>query len=176
MEKSVKDASRKRGIMERCGECDRKRKGKYRKDPESGPRQRVKVRDANRALRRERKAAGMHWSDSLTEEKLEQRRAWMRKYNREKNWAKIGATPEYYAAKLAEQDGKCAICESAVPWEDHDGRQYFCIDHDHKTGVLRDLLCHDCNLIIGHAADDPARLQAAAEYLALWLSTTVTFS
>ena len=39
------------------------------------------------------------------------------------------------------------------------------IDHDHKTGKVRGVLCHSCNVLIGHAEDDPERLEAAAAYL-----------
>lgn len=39
------------------------------------------------------------------------------------------------------------------------------IDHDHETGKVRGVLCHSCNVLIGHAEDDPARLEAAAAYL-----------
>lgn len=39
------------------------------------------------------------------------------------------------------------------------------IDHDHFTGQIRGLLCYHCNLMLGHAKDDPVVLIAAAEYL-----------
>lgn len=50
----------------------------------------------------------------------------------------------------------CAICGRADPshW-----------DHDHQTGVWRELLCRGCNIGLGHFGDDPARLRAAADYL-----------
>jgi hypothetical protein len=167
---SVKDASRKRGIMERCQECDRKRKKAHRDSPVTGPAQRVKVRNAMRALNRERRAAGTGWSDSLTEEQLEAKRAGNRRYNREKRWASIGASPEYYAEQFARQGGRCAMCGTDKPARGRSGKEdeYFCIDHCHKTGALRGLLCSDCNLIIGHANDDPERLRAGIAYLGLY--------
>lgn len=33
---------------------------------------------------------------------------------------------------------------------------------------VRSLLCTPCNLLLGNAEDDPARLRAAATYLELW--------
>lgn len=165
---SVKDATRKRGIMERCKPCDRKRKQSYRDDPVSGEKQRIKVRDAMRAQRRERKAAGQHWGDSLTDEQLEQRRVQMRKYSRESRWRKLGITPELYDATFAEQNGLCSICGSDTPKRGKGQDEVFSFDHDHVTGQLRGLLCVDCNLMIGHANDDPERLAKGIAYLARW--------
>lgn len=148
--KSVKDASRKSGIMERCRECDYKRKKDYRDDPVTGPIQRERVREA---------MAKPHM------------RAAQAKYIREKRWASIGATPEYYDAQFAEQGGRCDICGTDVPKRGEGQDEFFCIDHDHaKQGEdgLRGLLCVHCNLMIGHALDDPERLAKGIAYLGRW--------
>jgi hypothetical protein len=39
------------------------------------------------------------------------------------------------------------------------------VDHDHKTGIIRGLLCNRCNLILGRMQDDPKLLILAAEYV-----------
>lgn len=39
------------------------------------------------------------------------------------------------------------------------------LDHDHKTGELRALLCFSCNSAIGNFGDDPERMRRAASYL-----------
>jgi hypothetical protein len=39
------------------------------------------------------------------------------------------------------------------------------VDHDHRTGRIRKLLCVRCNNILGFAADDIALLEKAIEYL-----------
>jgi hypothetical protein len=63
-----------------------------------------------------------------------------------------------YNSLLARQDGVCAIC-GTLP----DG--IFQVDHDHKTGRVRGLLCGPCNRGIGQMEDDPERLERAAKYL-----------
>ena len=72
-----------------------------------------------------------------------------------------GITPEQFAERLESQGGRCAICRTDTPG----GKGGWHVDHDHVTGVIRGLLCHRCNLMLGNAADDPARLRAAVAYL-----------
>ncbi|MFE9767035.1 endonuclease VII domain-containing protein [Streptomyces sp. NPDC005808] len=40
------------------------------------------------------------------------------------------------------------------------------IDHEHSSGRVRGVLCHSCNLALGHFKDDPERLARAVSYLA----------
>ena len=80
--------------------------------------------------------------------------AYMRQY-------KYGITAEQFAARLEAQGDRCAICRSDAP----SGKGGWHVDHDHATNAIRGLLCHNCNLMLGNAKDDPARLRAAAAYL-----------
>lgn len=73
-----------------------------------------------------------------------------------------GITVEDYDRMLAAQGGGCAICGGTDPQRN---RKWFCVDHDHETGVVRGLLCMNCNDGLGRFADDPAQLRAAAAYL-----------
>ena len=67
-----------------------------------------------------------------------------------------------YDAAHGAQGGACAVCRTPGPRR---GRGRLCVDHDHGTGAVRALLCHGCNVAIGHLGDDPARCEAAALYL-----------
>lgn len=64
------------------------------------------------------------------------------------------------------QDYKCAICGIPDPRTDDSDRRSFHVDHDHDTQLIRGLLCHNCNLMLGHARDDPRILAKAIGYLA----------
>ncbi len=61
---------------------------------------------------------------------------------------------------LAEQDGRCAICRRATG-----ETKRLAVDHDHRTGEIRGLLCSICNRMLGHLRDDPKAFWRAAEYL-----------
>ena len=47
---------------------------------------------------------------------------------------------------LDDQDGKCALCGTT---EIKGNSKYFSVDHDHKTGRVRGLLCTVCNTDLG---------------------------
>ncbi|RLV10213.1 hypothetical protein CTZ27_03030 [Streptomyces griseocarneus] len=57
------------------------------------------------------------------------------------------------------QDRRCAICGGTR-------RQRLSVDHDHKTGLVRGLLCRMCNgRLLTAARDRPETLRTAATYL-----------
>ncbi len=76
-----------------------------------------------------------------------------------------GLTPEQFAAKVAKQLGLCAICGGPQNFTSRGLPRALDVDHDHKTGVIRDLLCTNCNTGIGKLDDSPERLRAAADYI-----------
>lgn len=81
---------------------------------------------------------------------------------------RYGITIDDYERKLAEQDGKCAICglpAEAVDNPDHWGKT-LCVDHDHETGETRGLLCNDCNLTVKRGNTIEV-LESAVRYLRL---------
>lgn len=72
----------------------------------------------------------------------------------------FGMTLEQFDELLLRQDHKCAICHTATP----SGRGWH-VDHCHSSGKIRGILCHHCNVILGHAKDDVGHLQACTAYL-----------
>jgi len=74
-----------------------------------------------------------------------------------------GITAADYDAMLADQGGVCSICKTADPkWRS--GR--FVVDHCHKKGHVRALLCQPCNLFIGFLEKHYDILDTALAYLA----------
>jgi hypothetical protein len=74
---------------------------------------------------------------------------------------KHGITWDEYQQMVAAQGNVCAICSGPPKGAGH--RLH--IDHHHATGVIRGLLCSNCNIAIGLLADDPDRVEAVAHYL-----------
>ncbi len=74
-----------------------------------------------------------------------------------------GLTPEQWGALFASQGHACACCRTTSPGS----RLTWATDHDHATGVVRGILCHDCNHTLGKLGDNAAGVRAAADrYLA----------
>ena len=77
-----------------------------------------------------------------------------------------GVPLEVYRAKLAAQNGLCAICGGPP------GKRSLNVDHDHMTGLVRDLLCATCNTGIGGLREDPMLMRKAADYIERHRSAT----
>lgn len=71
-----------------------------------------------------------------------------------------GITKEDWLKLLQKQNNCCNICK-----ETSDDLGFFYTDHDHSTGKVRGLLCHNCNTILGHAKDNINILEKAILYL-----------
>lgn len=74
---------------------------------------------------------------------------------------KYNISLEEYNAKLEKQHYCCALCGKTQEEE----KSALCVDHNHETGQIRDLLCRVCNRALGLFKDDPQLLIRAAEYL-----------
>lgn len=75
----------------------------------------------------------------------------------------FGITVEQYNELLADQSGGCGICGRTAA--EVDPRQELAVDHCHKTGKVRGILCKHCNFAIGRLGDDIDGLLRALTYL-----------
>lgn len=78
-----------------------------------------------------------------------------------------GLTKKDYDALYMKQQGRCAICnnyETARTKTLTDTKR-LCVDHDHNTGAIRELLCTLCNTSLGALKEDISRLEAMIEYI-----------
>lgn len=77
----------------------------------------------------------------------------------QKMWARKHRTQKR-AQLLASQGGRCAICRRNAPKD-----RTWHLDHDHRTGHIRGVLCKTCNTGLGHFQDRVKYLRAAIQYL-----------
>lgn len=70
-----------------------------------------------------------------------------------------GITGEQYDALHEMQKGLCYICRHSPK------NRALHVDHCHRTGTIRGLLCHRCNVALGFFKDDIDRLEDAIAYL-----------
>lgn len=81
-------------------------------------------------------------------------------YHREK---KFGITEEQFNTKFISQNGLCKICKE--PMSGQTRTKVPCLDHCHVTGKLRDLLCTNCNVLLGNCFEKEEILASAIQYL-----------
>lgn len=87
-----------------------------------------------------------------------------KEYDRQRNKhlkKKYGLSLEAFDAMLVQQGGRCACCKSPDPKT----KLGWCVDHNHKTGEVRAILCRPCNQTIGYCGENVARLQMLSSYI-----------
>ena len=82
------------------------------------------------------------------------RRVALRRFN--------GMTEAQYGVLLGQQEGRCALC-ATLP----DPTRAFAVDHDHKTGAIRGLLCTRCNTALERVDAIPGWVERAANFVLL---------
>ena len=95
----------------------------------------------------------------------EKKAEWSKKYRKVKKDQDLkkmyGISLKEYEVKEVEQGHSCAICfihKKDIP-------RALCVDHDHKTGKIRGLLCDTCNRALGLLKDSKIVLSSALTYL-----------
>ena len=72
----------------------------------------------------------------------------------------FGLTVARYDLMYSHQNGVCAVCGNPEPTG-----KLLAVDHNHVTGVVRGLLCSNCNRALGQFKDSPVILESALNYL-----------
>jgi hypothetical protein len=97
---------------------------------------------------------GFHWSCKVCTNTANKEAKYRHRY---------GITLVQKSQMIVDQNGKCAICDREL-----DGFNNSCVDHNHKTGEVRSILCQNCNLGLGSFYDKPNLLLKARDYLVSW--------
>lgn len=124
----------------------------------------VKIRWRNGRMKTECREKVRGDNRKWAERNPEKRKPWTptdsqrRRYSRRYRLSKYGLTDEQYRDLEERSKGGCMICGKAF-----EGVPY--IDHCHKSGEVRGLLCSRCNFALGWLNDDPATALAAHMYL-----------
>jgi len=153
---------------------------KQRSDDKHGERWRAAKRQRYAESAEDQRAQQRERYRTQDDEKREKRKEYARRYNN-RNRAKVRAADlrrmhgvaeweSLFASLMEAQDGKCYLCGDAL--RPHVSRAVH-LDHDHSCcptatsceNCRRGLACHACNVLIGRAKDDPARLRRIADNL-----------
>lgn len=101
------------------------------------------------------------WKRNKSKKRQKARRAKaMRKWRLNKEY---GMTESEWELLFQSQNRRCAICKTLQP----EGKGRWCVDHDHSSGEVRGILCHNCNVGIGNLQDSTTILKSAIKYLEL---------
>lgn len=80
---------------------------------------------------------------------------------------KYGIDKQKYNELLKQQDGVCAICKRS-----NIRGHRLVVDHDHLSGKVRGLLCHNCNMTLGKMRDNLSLFKSCLSYLTQHLNYT----
>jgi hypothetical protein len=80
-----------------------------------------------------------------------------RAHEQRRRLRKYGLTQDEYDELLRSQGNRCAGCGTDKP-----GAKGWCIDHCHRSGRVRAILCNPCNTVLGLIDEDPEVLRALA--------------
>jgi hypothetical protein len=93
-----------------------------------------------------------YYAKNIDKVKSKNKKMWLQR--------KYGLSIKEYELLKNKQDNKCVICQEKLN-EGYDVH----VDHSHKTGKIRGILCRWCNTGLGNFKDKTQSLQRAIEYL-----------
>jgi hypothetical protein len=161
-EKSLSEFSKhvkgKYGLRPTCKQCDAAYSSAVWKDPQA----RAKKEAYAKAYRESpsgsavRKAHQKAYS-ARPDVKERTRAHWFR--------TEYGITLEQYNQMYFDQGGNCAVCGAHYEIRGTNKLDTLHVDHNHETGKVRGLLCHNCNSGIGYFKEDKNLIQRILDYL-----------
>lgn len=147
--------------MKTCVECgEAKNEEEFYKPTKGHPRRQCKkcIKEYNRVMHLKRRGTpdfNAKKYSKTKEHKQTERDRFLK--------ATYGIMEKDYEMMFRKQNGACAICSSI----NLNGRRLH-IDHDHKSGRVRGLLCSSCNVALGHVKENISRLHLMQEYIERW--------
>lgn len=154
LDQFYKKAAARDGLQHRCKDCaDKYAKAYYAENKSKQVDRRKKWNEKNRKSIARRKSE--HYAKNKSMYSLRSRKWYLR--------SKYGLTIEEFAAMVEAVGGVCEICGQPPRGGPKNQNPILRVDHDHKTGQVRGLLCDPCNRSIGLIGDE--NLAAAAAYI-----------
>lgn len=102
------------------------------------------------------------WPERMMHIKLQREKEMRQQYSNQL-LHKYGITTRDKEQMYEKQFGCCGNIGCAIPLTKPIEKIH--VDHCHRTGKVRGLLCDQCNIALGMVYDDPARLMGLLEYL-----------
>lgn len=134
-----------------CAKCKRAYSSKYSKEHPQG------------RVKRELKYQSTHSEQVRVRARRWRNNAGKNSVRQSKLKYRYGINLEQFDKLLLESCGRCAVCNDVF----ENGREPF-VDHNHMTGQVRELLCHECNMALGLLRESPEKCEAMARYLVKW--------
>lgn len=146
-----KNASKPDGLQTQCRECFKKLNKKYLDEHPTFSRdkaRRYRLQDPSKV------------NDRMYQYRIRHPERHREAVKRSQRKLRYGITQDQYEKMVAKQNGLCAACGRPDP-----RHKNLCIDHDHRNGKIRGLLCHGCNRALGMIEDSRDRLFGLIRYL-----------
>jgi len=143
-------ARKKDGLNSWCKECNRKACQKYMQT-EKGKVIRKKYQQSEKGKQTQKRYAA-----TINGQRKRHNNSLKSNYN---------FTLKEYDKLFQQQNGKCAICRKPETASNQYGIRVLSVDHNHRTGKVRGLLCDRCNRMLGFARENGTVLEKAIKYL-----------
>lgn len=145
------------GTLKRCKKCgEDKDRGFFRLEKRSKDGLFTYCRDCENKYQKERRS-----TEDVKKKHQEYRKAWCEKTRNYQYKRFYGISLNDYNRMFDLQEGKCLCCgthQSVIP-------RRLRVDHNHKTGRVRGLLCDSCNVSLGLIKENIGTLESMILYL-----------